>query len=66
MKIRRRYKKTIRNATKGEPNAYATPTELEVIADLSDSRQVQTLHHLYEKARYSKDGCTEEDMKRLK
>jgi hypothetical protein len=49
--IRRRYRKMIRKATKGQPSKWATPTELEKQAALS-SEEVQALHEAYEIARY--------------
>lgn len=64
--IRRRYKRTIRKSTKGKPKAWATPTELEQEAQLPSTEGMQALHHCYEKARYSKDGCTRDDLVRLR
>ena len=52
--IRRQYRKTILKATKGQPKAWATPTELEHDADLSE-HDISELHHAYEKARYDKE-----------
>jgi hypothetical protein len=63
--IRRRYKKTIRKATTGIPDCWATPSELEASAGLTDSDRIQVLHEVYEKARYSKDGASREDASRL-
>jgi hypothetical protein len=54
--IRRRYKKMIRKATKGQPNKWATPTELEKQAALSATEEVQTLHVAYEQARYGQES----------
>jgi hypothetical protein len=54
--IRRRYKKMIRKATKGQPSKWATPTELEKQAALSDRPDVQALHDAYEQARYGQDA----------
>jgi hypothetical protein len=53
-KIRRRYRKTIKKATKGKPNNWATPSELEAQANLTDSDDISALHDAYEKARYSR------------
>lgn len=61
-KIRRRYRKTIRKATKGQPNKWATPSELERDAALTNTAGMQALHDAYEKARYSEKGCTREDI----
>ncbi len=61
MQIRRKYKKTIRRATKGLPNRWATPLELEQNAQIADRDDTRQLHALYEKARYSESGCTKDD-----
>lgn len=63
--IRRRYRKTIRKATKGQPSKWATPSELERDAELTDDKATQTLHVVYEKARYSREGCNHEDLDQL-
>lgn len=60
--IRRRYRKTIRKSTKGQPSKWATPSELERDAALSGDAAMQALHDAYEKARYSENGCTREDL----
>ena len=52
-------------ATKGQPNKWATPSELERDAELADNAGMQALHDAYEKARYSENGCTREDMNAL-
>ncbi|MDD6481209.1 MAG: hypothetical protein PUF65_02865 [Lachnospiraceae bacterium] len=64
--IRKRYRKTIKKATKGQPNSWATPSELEQDAGLSEQEKTQTLHDIYEKARYSQDGCTSDDWNLLR
>jgi hypothetical protein len=53
-KTRRRYRKTIKKATKGTPNNWATPSELEEQANLTDNEELRSLHDAYEKARYSR------------
>lgn len=63
--IRRRYKKTIKKATKGTPSSWATPTELERDAGIDQASATKALHTAYEKARYSKDGCTRDDLSTL-
>lgn len=65
MHIRRRYKKIIRKATKGTPDFWATPSELEEHAGLSGTDRMNILHEVYEKARYSKDGANREDAERV-
>lgn len=60
-KIRRLYKKTIQKADKIRPIGTETPAELEEKAGLSKDFKMQKLHTYYEKARYSRDGCTKEE-----
>lgn len=62
-KVRKRYKKTIKKASKEKPSQTATPAELEKNAGLAEDASMQVLHGLYEKARYSETGCTDEDLK---
>ena len=61
--IRRKYRKTILRASKIRPSAWMTPTEAEENADLTG--QIDTLHNLYIKARYSPEGCTKQDVAAL-
>lgn len=64
--IRRFYIRTLRKAGKKKPFAASyTPTELENAAGLSRDEH-QDLHELYEKARYSKDGCTKDEWNTLR
>ena len=63
MKIRRKFRHTIQKNTNGTPSSYKTPTELEKDANLS--KNISTLHNMYLKSRYSKDGCTKDDLKKL-
>ena len=63
--IRRTYRKTIRK-TKTEVDASDTPREIEDAAKLPEGKERTVLHELYEKARYSKDGCTQEDVQTLR
>jgi hypothetical protein len=65
MQIRRRYKRTIRKSTEGRPCAWASPSELESHAGLAESADMHKLHDYYEKARYSKEGCTRADVDAL-
>lgn len=55
-RIRRRYKRQIRKHTRGRPNAWATPTELERQAGLEGAEEMRGLHEQYEKARYGEDA----------
>lgn len=60
--IRRRYRKVVRRAKKEAPKPWQTPGEIEADRKL----QVPQLHRLYEKARYSTQPCTREDVRALK
>lgn len=62
--IRRRYKKTILRASKNRPDKWMSPAEAEAHANLTGST-IDRLHVLYEKARYSPDGCTKQDAAEL-
>ena len=70
--IRKRFKKQIQKGSASNKKAgntipiSLTPAELEEYAGLSDDERTRLLHTLYEKARYSKDGCTKEDVASLK
>ena len=55
--IRRKYMKTIKKAKKSAPDEWLAPEEIESFAGVEN----KTLHHVYEKARYSREGCTAED-----
>lgn len=71
--IRKAYKKAIKKGRSSDsgkrqspvPPAF-TPTELEEYAGLTGTDGSETLHELYEKARYSNLDCTKEDVSRLK
>ncbi|MBP3703988.1 MAG: hypothetical protein J6I98_00510 [Clostridia bacterium] len=62
--VRRKYKKTILRAAKNQPYAWMTPAEVEAHAELTGER-IEALHALYEKARYSPEGCTKQDTANL-
>lgn len=66
MQIRRRYKKRIKKTLKSVLQGSETPTELEEKAEAERSEGMQTLHHYYEKARYSREGCTREEAEQTK
>lgn len=61
-RIRRHYKKTLRRQMKTEPSGWETPQELEEMASLSGQER-DALHRLYEKARYSREGCGADEVK---
>ncbi len=60
--VRRRYRRTILKAARERPKGWNTPREIEQEAGVSQ----QELHELYEKARYSPEGCSQADVRALK
>lgn len=62
--VRRRYKKKIKSGMKSSIPDWATPYELETLAQWQEKGSESMLHMLYEKARYSKEGCHKEDLDR--
>jgi len=66
MRIRKYYKKMLRRGFKNQPEGSETPVELENMAGFPDGEGREFLHGCYEKARYSPEGCTAEDVARLK
>lgn len=61
MKIRKEYKKLIRKRLKTNPFGSETPQELEQNAEVAN----ESFHILYEKARYTQDGCSKEDLEQF-
>ena len=64
--VRRIYKKQVLRHGKEAPEKYMTPEEAENFVGFPQGKERSTLHEMYEKARYSKDGCTREDVRALK
>lgn len=62
--IRRLYKRKIKEGIQGKIPLWASPTELEMMAEWQETGSGSELHLLYEKARYSKEGCLKEDLDR--
>lgn len=60
--VRRIYRKRVLRGTPDTPKQWHSPAELEQSAGLADP----ALHQIYEKARYSPELCTPEDVKQLK
>lgn len=65
-KIRRMYKKRIRRTLREKPSGNETPLELEYKARLYENNEpekgdIDRIHELYEKARYGKEPCTQEE-----
>lgn len=58
-KIRREYRRIVKRRLKEQPKGWETPTELEHAAGLADMDP--RVHELYEKARYAKDTCTQQE-----
>lgn len=65
-KIRRLYKRLIMRNLKEKPDENETPLELESRAGLYEKEKEKTdsIHELYEKARYGKEECTKEELRR--
>lgn len=64
--VRKIYRKKIKSGMKTKIPYWATPYELETMAEWREKGSESALHNLYEKARYSKDGCLKEDLDRYK
>lgn len=62
--VRKMYKKKIRSGIKSRIPGWASPYELETLAEWQKKGNESMLHMLYEKARYSKEGCLKEDLDR--
>ncbi len=59
--IRRKYRKALLKAP-SPPESWMTPAEAESSAGID----VPALHRIYEKARYGREECTQEDLKELR
>lgn len=57
-KIRRFYRKMLKKKLPGRPGGWETPQELEQKALMGADGYTEELHALYEKARYSREGCS--------
>lgn len=68
VKARRIYRRCInRQRRRGQAvPEWMTPSEIETMVSLVGNEQHLELHRIYEKARYSENGCTEEDARRAK
>lgn len=62
--IRKMYKRKIKSGITSEIPDWASPYELETLAEWQKKGSESMLHMLYEKARYSKEGCLKEDLDR--
>lgn len=66
MRIRRLYKKLLHRGMKEALTGSETPMELEEKAGLAGNENRLLLHAFYEKARYSGEGCSEDEAVTLK
>ena len=67
-RIRRAYRKCInrrRSRGQGIPDCL-TPSEIEALVSLPQEDRYRELHAVYEKARYSQSGCTDDEARRVK
>ena len=64
--IRKQYRKMILKRKKRVDRNSYTPEELENYVEVPEDERRAKLHGLYEKARYSRDGCSREDVQALK
>lgn len=64
-RVRKFYKKKLRSALKERPAGWETPFELERKAGLEQEMSESNLHSVYEKARYSREGSTEEEVRQI-
>lgn len=62
--VRKIYKKKIKSGIKDRIPFWATPKELEDMAEWQITGEDSELHRLYEKARYSKEGCEKAEVDR--
>lgn len=60
--VRRKYRREVLRVAKEQPARWAAPQEIEEEVGLQDVQ----LHLLYEKARYSREGCTLQESRQLK
>lgn len=66
-KTRRIYRKCINRYRKNRAiQDWMSPSEIEQIVSVPKEEKYQELHEIYEKARYSEFGCTEDEAKRAK
>lgn len=62
--VRKMYKRKIKSGIKSGIPDWASLYELETLAEWQTKGGESMLHMLYEKARYSKEGCLKEDLDR--
>ena len=63
--IRKQFRRTVERKKKVDSPSY-TPDELLTFAKMPEDEKREVLHELYEKARYSEEGASKEDVARLK
>lgn len=64
--IRKNYKRLIKKKLTTPPPPSLSPNEIEEIALIKNTENIETIHNLYEKARYSQLGCTYEESALMK
>lgn len=67
-KIRKRYIKLVKKSNRKNKKIRQslTPSEIEQLVGLDKIDDIETINYIYQKARYSKEECTDEDYKILK
>lgn len=67
-KIRRAYRRCINQRRRKNQSIpqWMSPKEVEQLVSVPEEMAYQQLHALYEKARYSQSGCSQEDVQTVK
>ena len=65
-KIRRCYKRKIESSMEQKIREAFTPEQIEADAGLTNAEGVEEFHRIYEKARYGKEDCRQEEWGRMK
>lgn len=66
-RIRKLYIRSVKKRLKKDqmPSAAFTPLEIERFTEMEESEKTKLLHQYYEKARYSEEGCNQEELRRI-
>ncbi len=64
--VRRIYRRAVEKKRQPVDSKALTPAEIEDLVGLSEAEHRSVLHELYEKARYSENGCDRDDIRRLR
>lgn len=65
-KIRRCYKKKMESSAEHRIKETYTPKQIEAAAGVADAEGMDAFHEIYERARYGKEDCGQEDWGRMK